>query len=64
MARIKRYDIDIQLNDDDKLLCTDASDSSKSKLITLADLKNYIIPPGGQPGQVLKSDGAGGIYWE
>jgi len=63
MARISKYNVDISINDSDTLLSTDGDDSNKTKVITLLDLKRYIIPEGGQAGQVLKSDGQGGVYW-
>ena len=63
MARISNYQLDQSIQDNDLLLASDANDSNKSKNITVGSLKSYIIPPGGTAGQVLRSDGAGGVYW-
>ena len=64
MPRINKYTLDTNLQDGDTLLCTDVNDSNKSKVITLENLRDFIIPPGGLAGQVLKSDGNGGVYWD
>tara|TARA_R100001509_G_C4724721_1_gene167718 strand:+ start:345 stop:545 length:201 start_codon:yes stop_codon:yes gene_type:complete len=63
MPRIQSYDKDTQITDNDILLASDSNDSNKTKNISIGDLKAYIIPSGGTAGQVLKSDGAGGVYW-
>lgn len=64
MPRIQRYETDSQITDSDVLLGSDGDDNNVTKKFTVADLKAYIIPSGGQAGQVLKSDGNGGVYWD
>ena len=64
MPRIEKYQKDNQISDTDVLLGSDADNLNQTKTFTVGDLKAYIIPSGGQAGQVLKSDGAGGVYWD
>jgi len=64
MPSIKNYAIDNSINDDDLILGSDSADSNKTKTFRMADIKAYILPSGGALGQVLKSDGNGGTYWE
>ena len=64
MPRIETYVKDQQISDTDILLGSDGDDSNVTKNYTVGDLKAYIIPSGGQAGQVLKSDGLGGVYWD
>ena len=64
MPRIQKYETDNQISDSDVLLGSDGDNNNVTKKFTVADLKAYIIPSGGQSGQVLKSDGAGGVYWD
>ena len=64
MPRILKYQKDTQITDSDILLGSDGNDLNKTKTFTIGDIRTYIIPDGGQAGQVLKSDGAGGVYWD
>lgn len=64
MPRIIKYEKDNQISDSDILLGSDGDNLNQTKNFTVGDLKAYIIPSGGQAGQVLKSDGAGGVYWD
>ena len=63
MPRIQKYDADTQITDNDLLLSADADNANQTKNISIGDLKQYIIPTGGTAGQVLRSDGIGGVYW-
>jgi len=64
MPRIIKYETDSNISDSDVLLGSDGDDNNVTKNFTVGDLKEYIIPSGGQAGQVLKSDGLGGVYWD
>ena len=64
MPRIETYEKDNQISDSDVLLGSDGNNNNITKKFTIGDLKAHIIPSGGQAGQVLKSDGAGGVYWD
>jgi hypothetical protein len=64
MPRIETYVKDQQISDADVLLGSDGDDNNVTKKFTVGDLKAYIIPSGGQAGQVLKSNGLGGVYWD
>jgi hypothetical protein len=64
MPRIETYVKDQQISDADVLLGSDGDNNNVTKKFTVGDLKTYIIPSGGQAGQVLKSDGLGGVYWD
>ena len=64
MPRIQKYETDNQISDSDVLLGSDGDNSNVTKKFTVGDLKAYIIPSGGQAGQVLKSNGLGGVYWD
>ena len=64
MPRIQKYETDNQISDSDVLLGIDGDNSNVTKKFTVGDLKAYIIPSGGQAGQVLKSNGLGGVYWD
>jgi hypothetical protein len=64
MPRILTYEKDQQISDTDILLGSDGDNNNITKNFTIGDLKAYIIPSGGQAGQVLKSDGIGGVYWD
>jgi len=64
MPRILKYDTDTSISDNDILLGSDGDNSNITKNFTVGDLRRYVIPTGGQAGQVLKSDGAGGVYWD
>lgn len=64
MPRIFKYDLDSSVSDSDILLGSDGDNSNVTKKFTVGDLKAYIIPSGGTNGQVLKSDGNGGVYWD
>jgi len=64
MPRIAKYDKDYQISDTDILLGSDGDNNNITKNFTIGDLKTYVIPSGGQAGQVLKSDGVGGVYWD
>lgn len=64
MPRIEKYERDNQISDTDVLLGSDGDNNNITKKFTIGDLKVYIIPSGGQAGQVLKSDGIGGVYWD
>jgi hypothetical protein len=64
MPRIVKYQKDNSISDTDVLLGSDAQDNSVTKKFTIGGIRAYIIPSGGQAGQVLKSDGSGGIYWD
>lgn len=63
MPRIQKYEKDDQISDNDILLASDSNSYNQTKNISIGDLKAYIIPSGGTAGQVLKSDGIGGVYW-
>lgn len=64
MPRIVIYEKDTEISDDDILLGSDGDNLNQTKTFTIGDLRQYIIPSGGVAGQVLKSDGAGGVYWD
>jgi hypothetical protein len=64
MPRIIKYETDSNISDSDVLLGSDGDNENVTKKFTVGALKAYIIPSGGQAGQVLKSDGIGGVYWD
>ena len=63
MPRIEKYSQDNSITDSDTVLGSDADSSNETKKYTMLDIKNFVIPSGGTAGQVLKSDGNGGVYW-
>jgi len=64
MPRITKYQSDSVISDSDVLLGSDADSDNVTKKFSISDIKTYIIPSGGTAGQVLKSDGNGGVYWD
>lgn len=64
MPRISKYERDNVISDNDVLLGSDGDNENETKKFTIGDLKVYIIPSGGAAGQVLKSNGSGGVYWD
>lgn len=63
MPRIEIYTQDSSITDDDTVLGSDADSANETKKYKMIDIKNFVIPSGGTAGQVLKSDGSGGVYW-
>ena len=63
MPRILSYEKDTSITDNDILLGSDGDNLNVTKNFSIGELKTYIIPSGGTAGQVLKSDGIGGVYW-
>ena len=63
MPRIEIYTQDNLITDNDTVLGSDADSSNETKKFKMLDIKNFVIPSGGTSGQVLKSDGNGGVYW-
>lgn len=63
MPRIEIYTQDTSITDDDTVLGSDADSANETKKYKMIDIKNFVIPSGGTAGQVLKSDGSGGVYW-
>ena len=63
MPRIEKYTQDTNITDNDTVLGSDADNANETKKFKMLDLKNFVIPSGGTAGQILKSDGNGGVYW-
>lgn len=63
MPRIEKYSQDANITDNDTVLGSDADNANETKKFKMLDLKNFVIPSGGTAGQILKSDGNGGVYW-
>jgi|14BtaG_2_1085337.scaffolds.fasta_scaffold137471_2 hypothetical protein len=61
--KIFKYELDNSISDEDLLLGSDAENSSKTKTYKVQDLVTFVVPPNPQPGDILKSDGEGGVYW-
>lgn len=61
--KIFSYNEDNSISSNDLLLGSDVQSSSETKTFRVTDLVTFIIPPNPQTGDVLKSDGKGGVYW-
>jgi hypothetical protein len=62
MADINQYELDSSIDDNDKIIGTDAS-MLETKNFSISDLRVHIFGGYGQPGQILGIDASGRLTW-